>query len=274
MKTTNILIFSVCTVVLGLLLIKEVNAQVVINEVFPNPIGTESGAEWVELFNISDNVVSLKNCNLFLHATLNNQKVEFGEEAFIDKYEVISWDDSWLNNSGDQVLLSCPDFNDKITYGDVAESSVAEPKEGISIGRSPNGSGDFYILATVTMGEVNSLPPTPTLEPTHTSTPTPRPTSTPSPSPTPKPSATKTPSPTLKPQINPTIDITKTQNSNDTLGIQETNQEASPSPYPVKESSADIPFPAIGLIVVGVGLVIASFYPYLKKLKKAYNFRK
>ena len=87
MAKKTILIF----LALFLFSFNTVGAQVVINEVLNNPAGSESGAEWVELYNKSSSPVSLSGCVLFLDVSAD-QKVQFGENDFVDKYKVISWD--------------------------------------------------------------------------------------------------------------------------------------------------------------------------------------
>lgn len=151
-------------------------AQVAINEVLPNPPGEDDGSEWVELYNTTSQIVPLLGCTLFLHETNNSQSVVFGEGDFVEKYKVISWDKSWLNNSGDQIRLECETFSDSIAYG--SEKNVVAPSEGKSLGRSPDGTGSFYVLSSVTLGEANSAPPTSTSIPTNTATVTSEPTST------------------------------------------------------------------------------------------------
>ncbi len=43
---------------------KDMFSYIRINEIYPNPVGTDDGKEWIELFNTADTSVSL--CNLFL----------------------------------------------------------------------------------------------------------------------------------------------------------------------------------------------------------------
>ncbi|MDQ6985340.1 MAG: lamin tail domain-containing protein [Candidatus Dojkabacteria bacterium] len=39
----------------------EINDKVFINEFLPNPVGTDAGLEWIELYNVSDNTINLNN---------------------------------------------------------------------------------------------------------------------------------------------------------------------------------------------------------------------
>src|SRR4030042_6399387 len=126
------------------------SAQVVINEVLLKPEGSDDGAEWVELYNLNSGVQSLASCVLYLDDSYAPQKVVFESEDFIEKIEVISWDASWLNNSGDQIKLECPSFSDTVTYGSITGATIAAPDEGESFGRSPDGSGRYSLLVSLT----------------------------------------------------------------------------------------------------------------------------
>jgi hypothetical protein len=153
------------------------DAKVVINEVLNNPEGEESGAEWVELYNLDSSPKSLQGCILYLDDSAATQKIDLNEEV-IDRFKVISWDSRWLNNSGDQIRLECSGESDIVSYGDQENAVVESPGDGITFGRSPDGSNNFTLLAEVTLGEPNSLPPTSTPAPTNSPLPTSKPTST------------------------------------------------------------------------------------------------
>ena len=263
---------SFCLIFISIFIIfftGEVNAQVVINEVLPNPLGDDKAAEWVELYNLDSEPVSLMDCILFLHESDNNQKVVFGDEAFIDKFEVITWGDSWLNNTGDMVRLVCNSFSDEVIYGKSDGAVVGSPKEGFSIGRSPDGVGSFYILSSPTLGGPNSQPPTPTSVPTITNppSPTPAPTFTPKPTPTPTPTSipTKTPPPTQIPTKAEDQDLWVLGTDYKENGDHDEFQDSAPE-------NDDKPFPlAAGLfILVGLGLISFPVVNYLR-LKKRYN---
>ena len=179
-------------------------AKVIINEVLSDPVGNDDGAEWVELYNTNSEVSPLLGCTLYLDDDYDPQKVVFDNEDFVDKFEVITWDSSWLNNSGDQVRLECNGENDAVTYG--SGGSVLAPEEGKTVGRFPDGTGVFYILTNATLGEQNFPPPsptptnTPTNNPTNTPVPTNAPTHTPVPTSTAKPTLTLTRKPTSTPK--------------------------------------------------------------------------
>ena len=267
------MVFLILITLLPLLFPSTALAQVVINE-----LGVTSSPDWIEIYNYDEQSVDLSS---FIVKDESGNVLVMNGTIESKGFKSFNWSNR-LNKNGDIVWLIRVSDQYKIEelrYGDKGGVCIPTTEDG-SIGKIVDGQGgsgrlERYSKSSKDLSNSEGIIdpcPTPTLEPTHTPTPTPKPTDTPSP--TPKPSATKIPTPTPKPKLEETIKITKTQESNNTLGIKGTNQQVSPSPYPMKETDASIPFPAIGLIIVGVGLVIASFYPYLKKLKKAYNFRK
>jgi hypothetical protein len=261
-------LIPICLLVV-LLFPTNVYAQVVINEVFPNPADNEAGAEWVELYNLSDEPASLADCVLYLHESDINQKVEFEEGDFIDgvdKYKVISWDKTWLKNSGDTVRLICSSFKDKVSYGDAGGASVSAPKEGMSIGRSPDGTGDFFVLNIFTLVGPNSQPPTSTPVPTNSPTPTP----------IPKPTSTFTPTPTPKPKKTPTLTQVPTKDEEEGTqilgtkgGEDDIDNEKEQTSDPEKERGK-FPLAAGAFVLTGLGLISFPVVNYLR-LKRGYN---
>lgn len=236
----------------------SVNAQVVINEVLPNPKGEDSGAEWVELYNIGASPVSLMGCILYLHESDNNQKIGFKDDDFIERYKVVSWDDMWLNNSGDKVRLICSSYSDEVAYGDLDEAVVGSPKEEITVGRNPDGTGSFYLLSSITLGEANSLPPSSTPVPTDT------PTLTPKPSPSPVP--TSTPAPTLTPTKIPTPSPAE-EESLQVLGVGEKKNDDEASESANEKSKKSFPVFAGIFILAGLGLISFPVINYIKQKK-------
>ena len=204
-------------------------SDVVINEFLAHP--SSGDKEWVEFYN-PDNV-DLSSYWLdddvdFLSDTGSSAKKSL---ASIDKtdllYQYLEFN-SFLNNSGDYVVLFSSDGGvvDQYQYGE-------DPKINVSIGRSPNGSQNWVILAEMTKGTANSLEePTPTTTPIPTITPTNTltPTKTPTPTPTTKPTATpKTPTPTKTSTPTP---IKSGQTASPILiadDVEESTQEALPT---------------------------------------------
>lgn len=179
---------------------KTVWAQVMINELLPNP---SNPPDWVELYNDSDVPVDLEGWIL----EDSTSEVLTIHDLTIDAYSLIALDVSdRLNQSKDTlILLDQNGERDRYEY-------TSNPGTDISFGRTPDG-GAWGICQVPTKDGPNSctLPtstPTPTLiptpEPTATPTSVPEPTATPTKTPTPKPTATptvkkkKTPTPTPK----------------------------------------------------------------------------
>ncbi len=165
-----------------------VRASVVINEVSP-----ASDPEWIELYSTDSTSVSLVGCKLQMGSI--SQSVSFSSSDVLTdqaRFKVIKkgvypgWSSNWLNNSGDTINFTCPSNNDSLAYGNASGAIIGTPTSFQTIGRSPDGSQNFTILATVTEGSANPTPtPTPTLTPTPSPTDSPTPTITPTKTPTP-----------------------------------------------------------------------------------------
>ncbi len=182
-------------------------ASVVINEFLANP--TTPAKEWVEFYNpehtdlstywldddpvFNDDSGSSAKKNLATPYPFNNSNPD---------YPFLEYSGFFLNNDGDYVVLFSPEGTvlDQYQY-------TENPGKDISIGRNPNGTGEWKILVSATQGQPNSSPlqiPTPSPTPTSASA------STPTPTPTPKPTTKPTSPPTLKPSSSPsTISVIK-----------------------------------------------------------------
>lgn len=264
----------------------NINAQVVINEIFPNPTGTEDGAEWVELFNTTDVVVSLTGCTLYLDDSASTQKVNLDDVEFIDKYETITWSGTWLNNTGDHIRLSCSEFEDIVIYGkDLAGFVIESPSEGWSIGRSPDGSDNWIEFASASINEANPSPtPTPTQSPTPTLTPSPTLTLTLTPSPTP----TKKITPTQKLSYSPTDILTEDQTYSaettpvNILGDSETVEKKDGLEVEDvlgvanTDSKQDQKLPFLAFVFIGLGVILIGVAVglFLKSKKEGSNNEK
>lgn len=162
MKTTPALIkrffFSLLFLTCFLFFPSHSFAQVVLNEFLPNPVTGQN--EWVELYNLGASPVDLSNW--ILTDTANNDKTlshlgSLPANGFA-LYEYPSGD-GWLNNDGDTLYLKeNSNLIDSYSYN-------ANPGEGITFGRSPNGTGEWFILESATPNSSNSQP-VPTLAPT------------------------------------------------------------------------------------------------------------
>jgi hypothetical protein len=227
------------------------NAQVCFGQVKINEFVVEPNPEWIEFYNASASAEYLKTW------WIDDDK-DFSDDAGSSSKKLLSslnTDDasfpyfevsSFLNNGGDWVALFDADGSLIDSY-EYQES----PGDSLSIGRSPDESGEWYCLEEITKGRGNSNP-----------VPSPQPTPSPSPSPTPAPS----PSPSYLPspqssEIKPVSSPAKTRlagedevasYSGEVMGASESS-EASESSQSAKNKKPLIL--AIVLIVVGLGLV-------------------
>lgn len=232
------------------------SAQIFINEISPS-----TDPEWVELYATSDS--NLQNCTLSFHDTEDTkQKIYFPDPValpansyFMVKKGERGWGSNWLNNSGDTVKLNCPTFSDSHTYSD---------SNGKTIGRSPDGNGNFFVLTTESPGAGNS-PPTPSPTPTPTETP-----KTPSPTLTPVPTvlsvATKTLTPAPKFSPSPTSNI-----KSHTTKPSANPSHRSPTPSPLVTAEQKVlnkSTSQFSFILIGLGVVLsgAGAYPIAKKI--------
>ena len=239
-----------------------------INEFVP-----DSTQEWIEFFNSSASADYIKAYYIdddtdFLSDSGSSSKklltnLNTGNPAFptVDT-------SSFLNNSGDWVVLFDQDgvLIDQYQF-------ASGPGRDIPIGRYPDLTGAFSVLAYSTKADANSAPPTPvpTPAPIPTSVPTsaPAPTKTPTPTPTP----TRTPVPSLSPTKSPSPTPT---------GIPDENILGEETIYP--SSTAEIfeqtenekqkgrfPLLAVIFVIIGTGLIGFSVFSIIKGSKKSYT---
>lgn len=161
-------------------------ADTKINEILVHP---SSGAhEWIELYNPDSIDLSgyfLDDDTDFVNDIGSAKKSLATIQGINTKYPYLDLTSSMFNNDGDSVVLFDQSGNivDQYTY-------TKDPGENISIGRNPDGAGEFAKLSAATEGLANaSLQPAPTLSPTKIPTPThtPVPTNTLTPTHTPTP---------------------------------------------------------------------------------------
>ncbi len=172
------------------------NSDIVINEVLPDPDGSDD-SEFIELYNKGSEVVTITGWKL---SDTNGSTSSFvipentitpgGYKSFSKSATGIS-----LNNDNDGVVLK--DQSDQ----QIDSMSFTTTTSGKSWSRVPNGTGGFANNTSPSQDNSNNSPPTPT--PTPTNTPTPTPTNTPAPTNTPTPTTTPTPTPTKA--VTPTV---------------------------------------------------------------------
>lgn len=253
------------------------NAQVIINEVFPDPSGeTSEPGEFIELFNTGTEPVIITNW--VIKDTSGSIKTYTIIDTTLNPGAYISYERSTtsiaLNNTGDGVELKDSEGNLKDTM------AFPQTSEDKSWSRIPNGIGDFVNNATPTKNAENISPPTPTVTPTPTATATATATSTSTPGPTTTPTYTSQPTPTKtatpKPSLTskPTASSTplKTGDSNETnesdAGTEVLGANISSSlPPTVSEDSGEkkeIPFTAAIFLVGGVVAFILAGISFRK----------
>jgi hypothetical protein len=232
-----------------------------------NEISPATDPEWVELY--TSETASLQNCTLYLHDTEDtNQKIIFTQDIKVENHFVVinkgeySWTSNWLRNDGDTVRIKCADQEDKYTYSD--------PKDK-TIGRNPDGTGEFFVLAQASEGSANAPPtPAPTPKPTETPKPTKHPPTDPPATLKPTPVPTSTPavlSMTSK-EVTPKSPLPTATTNNMPIIISETNDHVSVEPVqsPLSTGEQKETYMPYGFIGMGLIFLGAGAYPFLKKL--------
>lgn len=236
------------------LLAVPAHAAVVINEVLPDPTGTDVGNEWVELYNDSNGPVDLTGYEL--------------EDKTGDRFELSGVITRWLvvypqgggfaltNTGSVAIKLFEPGQSEPIDSFDYDGSS-----EGKSWGRIPDGGEISSDKLTPTAGTANAPIPTPTATPTPT--PTPTPTSTPTVKPTAVPTATTpTPKATAGAAPKPTA-AAQILAATVAAEIAET-PTATPSATPQPEVKKQGKWPWL-MMIGGGGVAVAALFPFLRK---------
>ena len=240
-------------------------STVVINELLPNPI---SGEDWVELYNVGIESIDLNGWYLRDEATTHIK--DFSSSTVVAPGAFLAVDvGTRLNKEKDTVML----YNNTDTSLD-SQLYTANPGDGVSVGRYPDGSSTWVSLQNPTKessnrGPLPSSTPTPTNVPTPTKTPSPTKTPTPPRTPTPDVIPTNTPSasssmvsgaaPAKKPT--PAILGEETSEPDPTINldiVDATNQEGTPSGAVTETPSEKEPgkkgtiFPFILIVVGGI----------------------
>lgn len=253
-------------------------SQIVINEVLPDPQDSNDG-EWVELKNtnnISTDVNGYKLTDSSDNTLTINTNYTPDTNILAGGYIVIkslNYKKYWLNNDGDTLSL----FDSATESAQLDIISYTSSSKEKSLGRIPDGVGDFTANLDPTPGQPNQPPPTPT--PTLTPTPTPSPTPTPTTSstsnstsstPTPTPTTSSTPTPKPTPATTPQL-LSSSATTSSILGItnlsasdsSSASQSASPSAQTQPPTPPIHPFFFIGS---GLTFLLAATSPHLKPL--------
>lgn len=256
----------------------SVFAQVVINEVYPNPpnpTGSKEGDEFIELYNTGDEPVDINgyilgdetNKDAFTISRL--PALDPGDFVYFIQDKDAGGTGIQLNNSNDTVYLTIPGQDPISTEYHDFDSSKG--MEGKSWARYPDGIGEFAVVLDPKPGGPNVAPPTPTPGPTSTPTPKPTPTLEPTSTPvstiTPKPSATRTPTP--KPSNEPKD--TENEASNVLSQSNEIDKEISGQNRDENaengSNESKVPIVAYFFVLGGVCFTIASGYLFYQKRK-------
>jgi hypothetical protein len=144
-------------------------ANIIISEVYPNPNSNEN--EWIELFNTSEDSISLDNWEFWDQKSQPTLIYKFLENKTINKQEYLVIPvNNVLNNSGDSVLLFDENhiLQDSLTYTSSEKnySWAKDEQEPTSIYKTSPTLGEKNSIPTPT-----AIPPTPSLflSPTPTS---------------------------------------------------------------------------------------------------------
>lgn len=179
--------------------------------------------EWVEINNLTDNIIDLSNWAIKDANTISTDDLTLNGCLLPHSYQTFYHDTNWLNASNETIYLYNKENEliDQLSYN-----------EG-KIDNSPKSDN----TCTPT--------PTPTPTPTATSTPTntPSPTNIPTPTNTPTITNTPTPTSTATPTLTPTLSPTKTPTSTPTISKTPTptedwglySHEDEPSPSVIEE---------------------------------------
>lgn len=151
-------------------------ALVVLNEIYPNPLGADESQEFIELYNPGEIAVDLSSWKIDDLEDGGSKAYLFPEGTVLaaKNFLVIGKNQSkiTLNNNGDEVVL-----RDK-TGNLIDEFVYEESQEEVSLGRYPDGSGRWGELLEKSPAVANkivlpSLTPKPSVTSRPTLTPTP-----------------------------------------------------------------------------------------------------
>jgi hypothetical protein len=257
-------------------------ARIVINEFLADPSNDldENEHEWVELYNNSNDpvdltgyVISDEKNNIL---TITTDYVSGTTIIEANSYKFIKRNGAKLslNNSDETVFLYAPED----TSNPIDQVSYNKTYNNKSIGRIPDGVGEFVNNLDPTPGSANLLPPP-------TPTPTPKPTSTPKPSATTKPTQIpSTPKPTTATQVLPTpqtLGATATSPSKKSvastsaapktllLSVPKASPNIQSDSQPLPNSQPSVHY--VYFIISGLSLTLASVFALFRK-RSSYHY--
>jgi hypothetical protein len=163
MRGSTLRIFRLSALFIQLLSAPQiVLAQVYINEFLPNPDDPSDASEWIELFNASDQVVSLDGFSL--SDASSSKPYSLTGQLDSKSYLLIPKNESnlALNNSGDTINLknSADQIIDTFSYETTKENWV--------YARVPDASSNWSMISDATPGQFNSIPQSSEPEPSLT----------------------------------------------------------------------------------------------------------
>lgn len=187
-------------------------SSVTINEVLVHP--SPGGGEWIEVYN--PNGIDLKSYWVDDDTNFGSDSGSSGKKSFesvqgsTGQYVVLDLSSALFNNTGDIVVLfdGSGTIVDQVQYGE-------DPRTDVTIGRTPNGTGNFYLLSSATKGSQNSGPKAPPTEP---------------------------PPPTAKPtkvtvqEVQSVTTVARTQTNPNSVATTRSTATPIPSPTPVRVS--------------------------------------
>lgn len=153
-----ILPLSAISLLVGPSLALAAETDVVINEVLPNPTGSDTGNEKIELYNKGTTTVDISSWTLEDSSTTIHT-VPASTSLLAGGYYVATPAGSPLTNSGETVTLknsSATTIGYSVTYPDLTSP------ENVSYARKPDGASSFYKDPAPTIGSLNGGVPTPT----------------------------------------------------------------------------------------------------------------
>lgn len=132
---------------------KAWGGELLINELLPNPAGSDSGAEWIEVVNVGSTEVALDGWSL--GDAVNSARHVFDVGTTLSPGEsLVVWDSG--SHPGDLVastgLLSLNNSGDLITLSDgtgglISAVSYPTATEGVSFNRDPDGAPDGAMIS-------------------------------------------------------------------------------------------------------------------------------